>query len=628
MGLGSWVTGAVLAGLSVSLDRLQAPVAVSYFDQPSPGWGFSTSTTTEAEHFEHEEEEEEAEDAPSFFSRRRGMPAVSKWAKLYVTSGRGQGRVVLAIARLHPRKRNDATWTVVDSSRRVSTLNLNDRRRVSARRTTGVQWEEFPPLSRDEKREAEEASRDLVLRASRPPPSAWLRKLSWVATPVTMAWTWSTFGAAGLGAVLLWRVARYLQVFSVLASMYDAAAELAEVVHETTDVLERLEEAWLRGELELPLLSLGFVALVGWLLWTCWRGPTSSRRFRPTPPASESGSEAGHSLPPSDDEMASTTEDLKSLIATLHSEIKTLRKERDVTTQRKNRPSPRANESPPPPTKARRNNEHFNSESDSGGSSVSGGGPPGAEAMMPAVDKLLARLREHEAAVMMDRAAGPSTRTTAQAAPASSSPPPPASSTGATSGSEIAVGALRDALRDPREKVLEQLEGIKSKVEWSLPANVSERVAPPLLVQVFSQHPSCSAMASRWIQEKQLERNHVAHEMVLVCMVMDKSLLSNQDFVNTEGCEILARRIYALKKAFENVKNANDWRQPKGAGAAKWKSKVRWDLANEIDLRALTGDMESIPSVDKELQARMKERALLHKYVDQAATAGASVEDN
>ena len=79
------------------------------------------------------------------------------------------------------------------------------------------------------------------------------------------------------------------------------------MVNETTDVLERLEEAWLCGELELPLLALGFVALVGWLLWTCWRGPASSRRFRPTPPASESGSEAGHSLPPSYDEMASTT---------------------------------------------------------------------------------------------------------------------------------------------------------------------------------------------------------------------------------------------------------------------------------------------------------------------------------
>eukprot|EP00972_Heterocapsa_arctica_P076194 11241308-Heterocapsa_arctica.AAC.1 len=79
----------------------------------------------------------------------------------------------------------------------------------------------------------------------------------------------------------------------------------------------------------------------------------------------------------------------------------------------------------------------------------------------------------------------------------------------------------------------------------------------------------------------------------------------------------MCRRIYALKKAFENVKTANDWRQPKGAGAAKWKSKVRWDLANEIDIRALSGDVESLPGIDKELQGRLKERALLNKYVDQ-----------
>eukprot|EP00972_Heterocapsa_arctica_P027164 3995071-Heterocapsa_arctica.AAC.1 len=32
-----------------------------------------------------------------------------------------------------------------------------------------MQWEDFAGLSREEKREAEEASRDLVLRASRPP---------------------------------------------------------------------------------------------------------------------------------------------------------------------------------------------------------------------------------------------------------------------------------------------------------------------------------------------------------------------------------------------------------------------------------------------------------------------------
>ena len=64
---------------------------------------------------------------------------------------------------------------------------------------------------------------------------------------------------------------------------------------------------------------------------------------------------------------------------------------------------------------------------------------------------------------------------------------------------------------------------------------------------------------------------------------------------------------------------------PKGskrvANGAKWKSKVRWDLANEIDARALSTAGESLPDIDRELQLRLKDRALMHKYVDQATPA-------
>jgi len=127
--------------------------------------------------------------------------------------------------------------------------------------------------------------------------------------------------------------------------------------------------------------------------------------------------------------------------------------------------------------------------------------------------------------------------------------------------------------------------------------------------------------------EKQLERNHVAHEMLLMCMVLDKSLLEDPNYVNTERCEIVCRRIYALKKAFDGVRSASDWRQPKGAAASKWKSKVRWDLANEIDMRALAAETESLPTVDKELQGRLKERALLTKYVENAQTATVTEDD-
>ena len=185
---------------------------------------------------------------------------------------------------------------------------------------------------------------------------------------------------------------------------------------------------------------------------------------------------------------------------------------------------------------------------------------------------------------------------------------------------------MKDVLRDPREKVIDQLAAYKKDGDWHLPANVAERVAPGLLLQIFSQHTTATQMANRWIQDKQLERNHVAHEMLLLAMVLDRSLLEDKSYASSETCEIVCRRIYALKKAFELVKTASDWRQPKGAAASKWKSKVRWDLANEIDVRALSGDSEALPSVDRELQSRLKERALLNKYVENA-TSGTVEED-
>eukprot|EP00972_Heterocapsa_arctica_P047850 7057019-Heterocapsa_arctica.AAC.1 len=89
----------------------------------------------------------------------------------------------------------------------------------------------------------------------------------------------------------------------------------------------------------------------------------------------------------------------------------------------------------------------------------------------------------------------------------------------------------------------------------------------------------------------------------------------------------MCRRIYALETAFENVRTTSDWRQPKGAAALRWKSKVRWDLANKIDVRAVWGDVESEPGIERELQYRLKERALLNKYVEQATAGGTSDED-
>ena len=627
MGIGGWIVGALIAATTVSLDRLFVPAPPDFLSLLE-NEVLSETPDKDAPDANIEDAETDVPDdseSLSFFRRRRAMSPVAKWCRLYVTTSRGRGRVLLAIQRLHPRKRGDATWTVVDNARRVTTLNVNDRRRVALRRTTGIEWEEFAGLSREEKREAEEASRDLVLRASRPPVMGWLRRLSWLGTPLALTWSWSTFGGLGLAAMVAWRAARYFQVFSWAQSAYEMVTEVMDIISDTTEALERVEESWSRGDLELPLILIGTAVLGVWGLVVMLRRGGATPE--PSPLDSDSGSEAGHSLPVSEDEKEGQTDELRDMIASLQGEVRALREEKQK--QGRRRPPPTRGTDTEGPSSGISSAWEFaqgeQSESDSGMSAGPRVAPVSAATLGPTVDMLVQRLNEHEAAVRMDRAMAQRQGPIVEEIGA----PPPglaAASTAATAGSESSDAArLRESLRDPRERVLEQLQHVKPKVDWTMPANIVERVAPPLLAQIFSQHPSAVAMCQRWIQEKQLERNHVAHEMTLLCMVLDKSIMGNPDFVNSESGEILARRIYALKKAFEQVKCANDWRQPKGAASSKWKSKVRWDLANEIDMRALSGEVENLPGVDRELQARMRERALLSKYVDNAVTASGGV---
>ena len=61
-----------------------------------------------------------------------------------------------------------------------------------------------------------------------------------------------------------------------------------------------------------------------------------------------------------------------------------------------------------------------------------------------------------------------------------------------------------------------------------------------------------------------------------------------------------------------------------GAAAQQWKSKMRWDLANEIDIRAFTGETETLPAVDRELQSRLKE-ALMTRYVENMTSGAAGM---
>ena len=67
----------------------------------------------------------------------------------------------------------------------------------------------------------------------------------------------------------------------------------------------------------------------------------------------------------------------------------------------------------------------------------------------------------------------------------------------------------------------------------------------------------------------------------------------------------------------------SDWQRPK-SHQGKWKSKVRWDLLNEYDVRGLERSQFDIPEADLEVQSRMQSKALFNKYSHKKHDAGAT----
>ena len=53
-----------------------------------------------------------------------------------------------------------------------------------------------------------------------------------------------------------------------------------------------------------------------------------------------------------------------------------------------------------------------------------------------------------------------------------------------------------------------------------------------------------------------------------------------------------------------------------------WRSMVCWGLANELDWRALEQDDEHLPEVERELQLRMRDKALAQRYLDTPQQTG------
>ena len=569
-----------------------------------------------------------------------GMSSLGKWSRMYIKTTHNQSHVGLLVARLNKRKLGDSWWVYTKPDRTIDRIDVRDRRRVTARKQQGIDYEDFPVLTREAKKTIEEDARDLIIQVESRKNARSVRLKGAIGWPwaarnlIVSIWAQRMWCTSATLLFASWRLASYLEFFGWVRWLAEMVEDLNETFQEIGDPRGYFIGKWNDGTFELPVLitSVGAGALM--LLRGSQapasgaRSPTPSRSSSPAASDVDSDGQAGHSLAPSDDENEER-EQLRGMVEALKAEMDSLR-------------AGRASQSQSRSSGATGSACSQDSDSD--------GGLPTSRTMGPHVDRTIARLTEFEKAIQMDRQGGFGGRTgplpsslSSTGAMTSSEPiqvsiaTPSGSlfptlvgsadtSSAGTSASWVDLGPLRDALRDPKERLLANLETLKKDVTFKMPGQVKERIAPGLLVQIYSEFGTAERFAKDWIRSKELEKNHVGHEMGLHCMTLDRMLKTVPEFPGTEGCETIRARIYTLRRAFKDVFSAADWRQPKGQQASKWKSKVRWDLASEIDWRALADGDGTLPNVGKDIQDRLQTKALFNKWLTKSHTEGAAEE--
>ena len=129
------------------------------------------------------------------------------------------------------------------------------------------------------------------------------------------------------------------------------------------------------------------------------------------------------------------------------------------------------------------------------------------------------------------------------------------------------------------------------------------------------------------MRRKELAGNHLADEMVMLAMMIDRALVeSPAEWINYKTTEMAFRRLYGLERAFEPVKSLHDWKPPKNP-SKQWRSKMLLNVMDEIDVGSMDPEGHGIEAVDKEVRERLKDRALLAKSLGHLGSASSSAQE-
>jgi hypothetical protein len=186
---------------------------------------------------------------------------------------------------------------------------------------------------------------------------------------------------------------------------------------------------------------------------------------------------------------------------------------------------------------------------------------------------------------------------------------------------QMSVEELQKLSRNPREVLLKKLGDRKKKPKFKLPKNAKYMVAAPLLAKCYATQGSNVYKTIYEIAEKKGLLTHPMMDLVLCyCRSVDQFVMEEGgNALDSEGLEMMMRKIYGWWKATETVSCRADWEKPAG-GKPGWESKVDESLMKEYDFTLPRDDTSlSLDGADKEVGGRLKNRALITKHLSSAS---------
>ena len=104
-------------------------------------------------------------------------------------------------------------------------------------------------------------------------------------------------------------------------------------------------------------------------------------------------------------------------------------------------------------------------------------------------------------------------------------------------------------------------------------------------MQVYRGGRRGTEYAKQWLEEHGLKKSYMAQQMVVLLTAADEALLYDRtNILNSAAFEVIARRCYALEKAFAECKTEQDWKDTKNG-------KARMHLFDEFDMAALRASL-------------------------------------